>query len=408
MKNPNLPFRSVCRSQALFLAISAVLAPSVSIANTPNFEKRIEQTELLADTVFETALGRNDDTKPRIEMLSFVDGISGAAGGRSSISVGAGVGTGIDTSNDFEAVFSSALTDAFSLTNVRDTNRTMKNAPYSAEVTSEKIQLLGDGNQISKRTSSLVYRDSIGRTRQESRNEAGTVRRISISDTANGHRFILDPINKIATKLPNMKDMQEPILRIKSMALERAKEASERAKAIAKTVHLETRNGNEPQRVEVLEIDGNIKINVVRNGVTEITTDEGMRSFSEKFSDGGQVLSAFRDRGFASKATTRDLGSRDFDGVRAEGKMTSYTIPAGEIGNRNPITVSTETWFAPDLGITVYSKQSDPRTGDSIYRVGGIKRSEPALSLFSVPTDYKVKEADLKSLRTNIESTRTK
>jgi hypothetical protein len=70
----------------------------------------------------------------------------------------------------------------------------------------------------------------------------------------------------------------------------------------------------------------------------------------------------------------------------------SYEIPAGEIGNRNAIVVSDETWYAPDLQVTVYTKHSDPRSGDTVFRLDSLKREEPAASLFSVPSDYTVKD----------------
>jgi hypothetical protein len=101
---------------------------------------------------------------------------------------------------------------------------------------------------------------------------------------------------------------------------------------------------------------------------------------------------AFGDMKWASKATTKDLGTRDFSGIKAEGKLRSYEIPAGEIGNRNPIVVSDETWYAPELQVTVYTKHSDPRSGDTVFRLDNLKREEPAASLFSVPSDYTVKE----------------
>ena len=108
----------------------------------------------------------------------------------------------------------------------------------------------------------------------------------------------------------------------------------------------------------------------------------------------------FPDRAWSAKATTKELGTRDFDGVRAEGKLRSYTIPAGEVGNKNSITVTTETWNSPELQITVYSKHSDPRAGDTIYRLAGLKRSEPSLSLFTTPDGYSVKEAPTMSFKT--------
>jgi hypothetical protein len=48
----------------------------------------------------------------------------------------------------------------------------------------------------------------------------------------------------------------------------------------------------------------------------------------------------FEGVGKLGKGTTTSLGTKDFDGVRAEGKQTVWTIPAGEIGNRAPINVT--------------------------------------------------------------------
>ncbi len=91
------------------------------------------------------------------------------------------------------------------------------------------------------------------------------------------------------------------------------------------------------------------------------------------------------------KGVTTSLGMKDFDGVKAEGKSTTWTIPAGEIGNRNAITVVHETWYSPDLQVTVYSRHADPRTGESIYRLASIRRAEPAADLFKIPDDYSMK-----------------
>jgi len=60
-------------------------------------------------------------------------------------------------------------------------SRVVKGAPYSAEVVTETKQALPDGNEISKRTVGAVYRDSEGRTRQESGLE-GKKHAVYISD----------------------------------------------------------------------------------------------------------------------------------------------------------------------------------------------------------------------------------
>ena len=47
------------------------------------------------------------------------------------------------------------------------------------------------------------------------------------------------------------------------------------------------------------------------------------------------------------KGETKSLGTREFDGIKAEGTMTSHTIPAGQIGNERPIVITSERWFSP-------------------------------------------------------------
>jgi len=103
-------------------------------------------------------------------------------------------------------------------------------------------------------------------------------------------------------------------------------------------------------------------------------------------------VSTFRFEGAGrGRAVTTSLGTKEFDGVKAEGKSVVWTIAAGEVGNRNPINVSSETWYSPELQLMVYSRYNDPRTGESIYRLAGIRRAEPPADLFKVPADYSVK-----------------
>ena len=45
--------------------------------------------------------------------------------------------------------------------------KVVKGAPYSAQAISETTQTLADGNRITRKSTTLVYRDSEGRTRRE-------------------------------------------------------------------------------------------------------------------------------------------------------------------------------------------------------------------------------------------------
>jgi TonB family protein len=89
---------------------------------------------------------------------------------------------------------------------------------------------------------------------------------------------------------------------------------------------------------------------------------------------------------------TEQLGKQMVEGVECEGTRDVTTIPAGAIGNERPIETVREKWFSPELNMVVMTKQSDPRFGESTYRVTNINRSEPDASLFQVPSDYTIEE----------------
>jgi hypothetical protein len=44
------------------------------------------------------------------------------------------------------------------------------------------------------------------------------------------------------------------------------------------------------------------------------------------------------------------------------------------------------------LQVVVMTRHSDPRSGENIYRLTNINRTEPARSLFEVPGDYTIEE----------------
>lgn len=92
----------------------------------------------------------------------------------------------------------------------------------------------------------------------------------------------------------------------------------------------------------------------------------------------------------AVDAKTESLGKKTIEGVEAEGTRTTFTIPVGEIGNDQPLYIISERWYSNDLQVLVMSKHSDPRFGETTYRLININRSEPQRSLFSVPSDYRV------------------
>jgi hypothetical protein len=268
--------------------------------------------------------------------------------------------------------------------------RPVKNLPYSAQVVRERSQNLADGNQINVRRGPMAYyRDSAGRTRQEIVNDKGELQTVTIDDPAAGVKWVLKPGERVAIKLDRHRPVnaEEVRARVEQMrkdgtlpSIERRTTADGKEEVIVKRV---VRTDPEARQ----HVQEDVRIQVPRafaeNGAA-------MRDMQMRVAP---LASAFDDAKWSSKATTKELGTRDFGGIKAEGKVRSYEIPAGAIGNRNPIVVSDETWTAPDLQVTVYTKHSDPRSGDVVFRLENVKREEPAAALFTVPADYTVREA---------------
>ncbi|MGE5648064.1 MAG: hypothetical protein ACM336_19990 [Acidobacteriota bacterium] len=101
----------------------------------------------------------------------------------------------------------------------------------------------------------------------------------------------------------------------------------------------------------------------------------------------------------AHQVTNEPLGTKVIEGVSAEGTRTVVTIAAGEIGNEKPIQTVSERWYSPQLQTVVMSHSSDPRMGETIYRLTNISLTEPAAALFQVPADYTVTEGPQKGVR---------
>ena len=248
---------------------------------------------------------------------------------------------------------------------------TLKNAPYIAQTVTERSQALADGNQIANSRTTMTYRDSAGRTRQEFRDAKGDVVTVVIADPAAGTNLILHPHDRTALKVDRMrKDGTRP-----------EAEGQRSEDIIVKRVE-----GIDDAERQRSQRDVHIQ-------VSKALAENGSALRSVQMQVAPLVNGAFADVKWAAKAVTKDLGTRDFNGIKAEGKLRSYEIPAGDIGNRNPIVVSDETWTSPDLLVTVYTKHSDPRSGDVVFRLENIKREEPAAALFAVPADYTVREA---------------
>ncbi len=113
----------------------------------------------------------------------------------------------------------------------------------------------------------------------------------------------------------------------------------------------------------------------------------------------------FRTEMDAKNTRKESLGKQTIEGVEAEGTRSTTTLAAGVIGNEQPIDIVSESWYSAELQTVVMTRHSDPRMGETTYRLTNINRSEPAHSLFEVPSDYTIQETETREpMRYKIES----
>jgi len=231
----------------------------------------------------------------------------------------------------------------------------VKGAPYSAQAVTETTQTLGDGNRIVNQNSARVYRDSEGRTRREEAIRA-------IGPLANGQMpqavFINDPVAGVSYML-------EPNSRVARKMM--------------------------PMRFE-FKFDTDVdKLRDNREGLP----DGPPETFTVQIAQPqvGADLNTGTAISMERRPKAESLGKQTIEGVEAEGTRTTITIPAGEIGNERAIEIVSERWYSSELQTVVMTKHSDPRFGETVYRLTNVSRGEPDKTLFQVPSDYTMREA---------------
>ena len=94
----------------------------------------------------------------------------------------------------------------------------------------------------------------------------------------------------------------------------------------------------------------------------------------------------------AAASVTESLGSREIVGVEAQGKRSTYVIPAGQFGNERPLSIVNESWSSAELHVVLETRHSDPRFGETRFRLTEFQQGEPDRALFEVPAGYVVED----------------
>jgi len=231
----------------------------------------------------------------------------------------------------------------------------VKGEAFSAELVTETAWPLRDGTRTTRRSTYMIYRDGEGRTRRDlmaeqadSRASAGNQPRVSV---------VNDPVASLAYVFEHRSSTarKSPLPPQRSLS------------------------GEEPLQVDpgTPRLRGSAPVFIMLEPQRVSAQRAGMQ----------------REQSASSASTKKEsLGRREIEGVMAEGTRFLKTIPLGVFSNEKPIETTTEEWYSRELQIVVLIKLSDPRFGQSEYRLANINRSEPIPTLFKVPTGYKIRE----------------
>src|ERR1017187_144523 len=209
-------------------------------------------------------------------------------------------------------------------------------APYSGVQTTLVQQTLANGNQIVRQEQAKVDRDGQGRVRiEQTSTNAGTAQRrtsVTITDPVAGAAYLLNSETKTYMQTPARVFARPPA---------------------------RPSNGS---------------------GFTA-GVGRGRAGSQAQAGVGGRA----RD---GAQTQTEDLGIQTVEGQAATGTRTTRTIPAGGIGNQQPIQIVRETWISTALHVPVLIKTSDPRFGVTSMQLSNVLMAEPDPSLFQPPSDY--------------------
>jgi len=211
-------------------------------------------------------------------------------------------------------------------------------SPVSAREETRTVQTLGDGTQLDSSEVSQFYRDSQGRTRTERTVEGRTT--IQILDPVASVRITLDPAAKSATRIAMPAMAGRPGGRGAANPVSADAEAAGRSLA--------------PVMIRAAP------------RATVATTNPQLKR--------------------------EDLGLQMQNGVMAEGRRVTRTIPAGTIGNDRDIHEVNEQWYSKDLQMMVKTVNADPRYGTTTYEMTNISQAAPDAGLFMIPAGYTITE----------------
>ncbi|MCC6538864.1 MAG: hypothetical protein IT162_15020 [Bryobacterales bacterium] len=252
-------------------------------------------------------------------------------------------------------------------------------APYSGEGFTEVVRTLADGSRITNKHSKKVWRDGKGRTREE------------------GTLGMIGPWAASGGAAPKFITITDPVAKVIYTLNEADKTAVKRAMPDWEKMHTMARDTKDGKAM-VYRSEERHEV-VVNSGAAGVAGASAVPDQADvilpRTAVGGGVSVAMMHTTVLDGRDTKEeaLGTQTMEGLKVEGKRSTHTMAAGAIGNDRALVTVSERWTSPELQVLVRMTTKDPQAGETSYRLTNISRSEPAASMFQVPADYTVREA---------------
>ncbi|MFO1252634.1 MAG: hypothetical protein U1E77_16220 [Inhella sp.] len=305
--------------------------------------------------------------------------------------------------------------------------RVVKGAPYCADAVHETIQPLADGNRIVRKQSTRLCRDGEGRTRREVQRTQGDSqgdKLVYFRDPVAKESWVYNPESKAVRRLLGGVGMawadvdheawqrwgrefsQRMREHFKDLPRPPVPPQAPKAPNAPNTPDAPAAPQAKPEPAVVVETDVTVKgaegeprrqrdVRVIR--LSDLPAGVHMAPLPPMppmppmpaLAGPGWSWGQFAPRG---EAVVTPLPAKEIEGVKVTGERSTWTIEAGKLGNEKPIVISREVWTSPELSLTVYSRDFDPRSGEVVYRLQNIKRGEPDAALMKLPAEAKKPE----------------
>jgi hypothetical protein len=246
------------------------------------------------------------------------------------------------------AAFAFVLLAQSSLNPVKPGNRTPHpSEPYTAEFKITHVQTLANGTTITRDTTEIEARDSQGRSLRSTTDQTAEMggaaeTRVNVNDPMGGTQSNWDTRTMKAhvTKMPP-----------------------------------------QDQRQGCWATDsGNFRISRYEGPRPGAPAPNGT-----PLPGGGTLVPAQRN-----KPEIEDLGESSIQGISVHGHRLITTIPAGQIGNNQPIVTTSENWSSAEFGLTLRDIVDDPRSGKRTRELVNLTPGEPDPTVFQIPDGYEV------------------